>query len=515
MTPQELKSSILQLAIQGKLVEQRADEGTGRELLEKILAAKNAEGGKKAGVKSHAKSAKSAKVGSCVSREEIPDDEKPFDIPESWEWVRLGEVLRVIGGVSYDKKDVTTNGYRILRGGNIQSMKVLLADEDVFLPEQYRDEEKIVCVGDILIVASTGSKTVIGKAGYVDRNIPNTMIGAFLRICRPYSYQLADYFRLVFESDFYRKHIRDLAQGTNINNVKESYITQFAIPLPPLAEQKRIVAKIEELLPLVERYEKAWSKLKDFNKRFPADMQKSLLQMAIQGKLVEQRAEEGTGKELLEEILAAKNAEGAKGKGEKCHAKSAKSAKVGSRVSRDEIPDDEKSFDIPDSWEWVMLGEVGSWSAGATPSRTRPDYYGGNIPWLKTGDLNDGYVAEIPETITELALAKTSVRLNPVGSVLMAMYGATIGKLGILKVPATTNQACCACIPFSGIYNKYLFYFLKGYRKSFIKMGEGGAQPNISKEKIVRTLIPLPPLAEQKRIVAKLEELLPLCERLK
>jgi type I restriction enzyme S subunit len=215
----------------------------------------------------------------------------------------------------------------------------------------------------------------------------------------------------------------------------------------------------------------------------------------------------------LEEILAAKNAEGAKGKGEKSHAKSAKSAKVGSRVLREEISDDEKPFEIPESWEWVRLGEIGSWSAGATPSRTRPDYYGGNIPWLKTGDLNDGYVTEIPETITELALAKTSVRLNPVGSVLMAMYGATIGKLGILQVAATTNQACCACIPCSEIYNKYLFYFLKGYRKSFIKMGEGGAQPNISKEKIVRTLFPLPPLAEQKRIVAKIEELLPLVER--
>jgi type I restriction enzyme S subunit len=182
---------------------------------------------------------------------------------------------------------------------------------------------------------------------------------------------------------------------------------------------------------------------------------------------------------------------------------------------REEIPDDEKPFEIPESWEWVRLGEVGSWSAGATPSRTRPDYYGGNIPWLKTGDLNDGYVTEIPETITELALAKTSVRLNPVGSVLMAMYGATIGKLGILQVAATTNQACCACIPCSEIYNRYLFYFLKGYRKSFIKMGEGGAQPNISKEKIVRTLFPLPSLAEQKRIVAKIEELLPLCDRLK
>ena len=150
---------------------------------------------------------------------------------------------------------------------------------------------------------------------------------------------------------------------------------------------------------------------------------------------------------------------------------------------REEIPDDEKPFDIPESWSWVRLGEVGSWGSGATPSRTHAEYFGGSVPWLKTGDLNDGYVSSIPETITDLALEKTSVRLNPVGSVLMAMYGATIGKLGILQIAATTNQACCACIPFDRVWNKYLFYYLMARRKAFIKMGEGGAQPNISKEK--------------------------------
>ena len=253
----------------------------------------------------------------------------------------------------------------------------------------------------------------------------------------------------------------------------------------------------------------------------PQEVKTSILQLAIQGKLVEQRAEEGTGRELLEKILAAKNAKDAekgKGKGRLTRSRGDRGDAPTSAPSaspRDEIPDDEKPFDIPDSWEWVRLGDVGSWSAGATPLRTQSDYYGGDIPWLKTGDLNDGYVTEIPETITALALSKTSVRLNPVGSVLLAMYGATIGKLGILQIPATTNQACCACIPGGAIYNKYLFYFLKARRKAFIKMGEGGAQPNISKEKIVKALIPLPPLAEQKRIVAKLEELLPLCERLK
>ena len=173
---------------------------------------------------------------------------------------------------------------------------------------------------------------------------------------------------------------------------------------------------------------------------------------------------------------------------------------------------DEVPFEIPESWEWVRLGSIGDWGSGATPSRSIPEYYGGGIPWLKTSDLNDGYIEYIPENISRLALEKTSVRLNPTGSVLIAMYGATIGKVGILTFPATTNQACCACLPIE-IYNEYVFYFLMSQKVAFVKQGEGGAQPNISKEKIVATLMPLPPLAEQYRIVAKIKEALPYVER--
>ena len=231
----------------------------------------------------------------------------------------------------------------------------------------------------------------------------------------------------------------------------------------------------------------------------PQELRNSILQRAIEGKLVEQRAEEGTGEELYKLIQEEKK-------------KLIKEGKIKKQKALDEIKEEEIPFDIPETWKWVRLGEVGEWAAGSTPSRTNLKFYGGNIPWLKTGDLNDGYISDVPEYITDLALEKTSLKLNPVESILIAMYGATIGKLGILTKPMTTNQACCACQPFSGIYNLYLFYFLMASRSRLTKMAEGGAQPNISRTKIISTTFPLPPLAEQKRIVEKLEELMPLID---
>ena len=171
-------------------------------------------------------------------------------------------------------------------------------------------------------------------------------------------------------------------------------------------------------------------------------------------------------------------------------------------------------FEVPSGWVWTTLSEVGTWQSGGTPSRSNKSYYGGNIPWLKTGDLNDGLISDIPESITEEAVANSSAKINPTGSVLIAMYGATIGKLGILTFPATTNQACCACIEYEAVAQMYLFYFLLSQRTAFIEKGGGGAQPNISKEIIVNTYIPLPPLSEQHRIVAEIKRWFALIDQI-
>ena len=217
-------------------------------------------------------------------------------------------------------------------------------------------------------------------------------------------------------------------------------------------------------------------------------LRQKILDLAIHGKLVPQDPNDEPASVLLERIKAEKE-------------RLIKEGKI-KRTKRSKAACDKPHYpyELPEGWCWTTLGEIGTWQSGATPSRLRKDYYGGNIPWLKTGDLNDGFITEIPESITNAALQETSVKLNPKDSVLIAMYGATIGKVGILTYPATTNQACCACTEY--IVDKlYLFYFLLAYRNAFIAMGGGGAQPNISKEKIITTLMPLPPLQEQKRIV--------------
>ena len=484
MTAQDLKNSILQRAIEGKLVPQRQEEGTAKELLAKIRAEK-------------ARLIKEKKIKKSKPLPEIADAEKPFDIPESWEWVRLDYLVYNHG----QKKPNDIFCYIDI--GSIDNKEQKLANsEKIILPESAPSRaRKIVKEGDILYATV---RPYLHNMCIVDRQFSHeTIASTGFAVMATHSGVLNRYlFFYLLSSEFDRyANANENAKGVAYPAINDTALYKACISLPPLAEQRRIVAKIEELLPDIDAYDKAQTKVQSIEQSFPGAMKKSLLQYAIEGKLVPQRKEEGTAKELLAKIRAEK-------------ARLIKEKKIKKDKPLPAITDDEKPFDIPESWEWVRLGELGEWCSGATPSRQHPEYFGGKIPWLKTGDLNDGYIKDVPEFITEEGFQHSSTKINPVGSVLIAMYGATIGKLGILQVPATTNQACCACELFQGIYNKYLFYFLLANRNFFIRKGMGGAQPNISKAKIIATTIPLPPLAEQHRIVARLEDLLPLCDAL-
>ncbi|QOQ69766.1 restriction endonuclease subunit S [Photobacterium damselae] len=226
-----------------------------------------------------------------------------------------------------------------------------------------------------------------------------------------------------------------------------------------------------------------------------------ILELAVRGKLVPQDPSDEPASVLLERIAAEK-------------AQLVKEKKIKKPKKLADISEEEKPFSLPNGWAWIRLNEYGEWGSGSTPKRSNSEYYGGSIPWFKSGELKADYISVSEETITDLALAETSVRYNNVGDVLVAMYGATIGKTAILSVRATTNQAVCACTPFIGLSNTYLLLLLKAYKSRLIGMGAGGAQPNISREKIINTVIALPSENEQHRIVAKVDELMALCDQL-
>ena len=487
MTAQQLKNAILQEAIEGRLVPQDPNDEPASILLDKIR-------------KEKAKLVKDGKLKKKDLEESpVSEDKIPFKIPKSWEWVRLINLSKAIH-YGYTASAAPIGNARLLRITDIQDDKVNW-QEVPFCSIKEKDLNSYQLHNRDILIARTGG--TVGKT-YIVRELNDiSVFASYLIRAIPSENVNEEYIKLFMGSPYYWSQLTDATSGTGQPNVNGQSLSNLIVPLPPLAEQKRIVAKIEELLPKVEEYGKAQDKLNELNEELPEKLKKSILQEAIEGRLVPQDPNDEPASVLLDKMRKEK-------------AKLVKEGKIKkSALKEDPIFDEEKLFSIPSTWEWCKLGWIGDWGAGATPAKGTPEFYiNGSIPWLRTGELNNGIVYDSEIKVTPYALQKCSLRECQIGDVLIAMYGATIGKVAIAGIKLTTNQACCACTPYQ-IYNKYLLYYLMASKQRFIDLGEGGAQPNISREKIVAFPFPLPPLAEQQRIVEKIEQLLKEIDKLK
>ena len=463
---------------------QRKEEGTAKELLAEIRAEK-------------ARLIKEKKIKKSKPLPEITDDEKPFDIPESWEWVRLDDICKSISDGDHQAPPKSEKGVPFLVISDVRSGKLNFKNTRHVPVEYFKtlSPERIPLKGDILF-------TVTGSYG-----IP-VLINVDMEFCFQRHIALLkpmiDYTFLsyILESPFIKTQCDAVATGTAQKTVGLKSLKSLLLPLPPLYEQGRIITKIEELQPDIDAYDKAQTKLQAIEQRFPDDMKKSLLQYAIEGKLVPQRKEEGTAKDLLAEIRAEK-------------ARLVKEKKIKKSKPLPEITDDEKPFDIPDSWEWVRLDEVIDVRDG---THDTPPYYPTGIPLITSKNLSNG---KLEFTNVKYISKQDADNINKrsrvdIGDILFAMIG-SIGN------PVIVNDNREFCIKNIALFKqispklmnmKYIYFILVFAQRKLKGIASGGVQSFISLRVFRRYIIPIPPLAEQHRIVAKLEELLPLCQQL-
>ena len=476
MTPQELKNSILQLAIQGKLVEQRPEERTAEELFQKIQEEKQRLIAEK-------------KLKKEKPSPEITEDEKPFEIPESWKWCRLNDI--VVKAIKRGKSPTYTDKSKVLVFAQKCNTKAGYIDLSL---AQYLDEVKLskypadeFMIHNDIVLNSTGNGT-LGRVGiYCNSVNPNNYLvvpDSHVTIIRPTNLLSIKY--VFYSLKYYQPLMEKLGSGsTNQTELSANIVKAILFPLPPLAEQNRIVAKIEELLPYIDRYEQAWSKLEQFNSRFPDDMKKSLLQYAIQGKLVEQRPEEGTAEELFAKIQEEKQ-------------RLIAEKKLKKEKPLPEITEDEKPFEIPESWKWVRLGELCSIITGRLDANAQNPM--GMYAFFTCG-------VEVYKTDT-YAFDCDAILLggnNASGDYKMHRFCGKFNAYQRVYVISGQKKEIL----------DYLYSVIKFWLPALKRGSQGTTTRFIKLGQVKEMLIPLPPLAEQKRIVEKLEQLLPLCERLK
>ena len=441
------------------------------------------------------------------------DDEIPFELPKGWEWCRLGTIFQTSSGTTPQ-----SNNPLYYKDGDINWIRTtdlnneILRNAEVKITEQACVDYKIKEVPiNAVCIAMYGGAGTIGKHALIQFR---TTINQSVCAIHP-NIDCSSKFLHIF-IQYQRPYWMDFAAGSRKDpNINQLIIQHCLFPLPPLAEQQRIVAKIEELMPLVEQYGKAQSELEALNSNIREQLKKSILQYAIEGKLVPQCEKDGTAEGLLQEIQAERQrlyAEGKLKKKDLTHSTifRGEDNKYYEQIGRDTIDiSNEILFDLPCSWQWVRFGQIVRMSIGKTPARGEVSYWSkATIPWVSISDMTNS--EHINKTKEKISVAASSVmgEISPVGSLLMS-FKLTVGRTSILNIDAYHNEAIISIYPFIDdkyALRDYLFYTLPflsnmGDSKDAIK------GKTLNSKSLKSLLIPLPPLREQRFIINRLDEL--------
>ncbi|MBR3429747.1 MAG: restriction endonuclease subunit S [Clostridia bacterium] len=461
MNTQEIRKKILSLALTGKLVEQKSSDTPAHELVESL----------------------SCSLNNHPFENDISAEEIPYEIPGSWIWCRLSDIGTTNIGLTYHPQDVAEDGTIVIRSSNIIKGKMDYADL-VKVKCQIR-ENQYLKRNDIVICARNGSKALVGKCAIYEGGSDVISFGAFMAIFRTPFFQYA---YLFFNSPVFRRNFSN-DDSKQINQVTQNILKNSLIPIPPEEEQKRITDKINSVFSILDTIDTLQSQYQDNL----ATLKSKIIDAGIQGKLTEQLPEDGTAEELYQQIQQEKLA-------------LEKAGKIKKSKPLPPISDEEKPFDIPENWKWVKLGNVITLASGTD---FKPEDYndaGIGMPYM-TGASN---IENDKLIINRWTPCPRNIAHE--GELLLVCKGSGFGKLVICNVSEThIARQFMSIRPYSGVDVNYVKALMTNSFQ-IIKEAGKGLIPGVDRDTVLNIPLPLPPLAEQKRIVAKLEELLPLCE---
>ncbi|EGQ7693893.1 restriction endonuclease subunit S [Vibrio vulnificus] len=523
----KLRELILELAVRGKLVPQDPNDEPASVLLERIAVEK-------------AQLVKEGKIKKQKKLPSIDDDDYLFDIPSGWSWERLGNVGETNIGLTYSPKDAGETGIPVLRSANIQRGKIDLSDL-VRVQKEVKDSV-LVEIGDLLICARNGSKALVGKTAQICELKEPMAFGAFMAIFRSC---INDYIEVFLNSPVYRKNLEGVST-TTINQITQSNLRSTICPIPPVEEQHRIVAKVDELMALCDQLEQQteasldahqvlvetllatltnsqdatelmanWARISEhFDTLFTTEqsidqLKQTILQLAVMGKLVPQDPNDEPATKLLERIAEEK-------------AQLVKEKKIKKQKALPPIADDEKPFELPVGWEWCRLDDICQGiTSGSTPPKSNFQELPG-IPYLKVYNIRNQLIdfEYNPQFIDiECHSSKLARSVLYPGDVVMNIVGPPLGKIALIpdSYPEwNCNQAITFFRPIEPSLNRYIYTYLTAgtFLDSIELIGTAG-QDNISVTKSRSIVLPTPPLEEQSRIVRKVNDLLKICDQLK